>query len=97
MILKIAIPKALPTPEAPPEIASDISLIVEKYARIGDRITLLWGSAELQTYLNNLILDERGGREGFPPPIASAILRIYTAHSKLIVEDHKNVWNMATF
>lgn len=97
MNLKIAVPKARPAPQVPAEVASDVGLIIEKYPRIGERILLLWGSSELQNYLNNLILDERGDRQGFPPTVASAILRIYAEHSKLIVEDHKNVWHKATY
>jgi hypothetical protein len=94
MTLKISIPKALPPPELPAWILPDVAIIREKYPRIGEKISLLWGSIELQKYLNNLIFDERGDREGFPPSTAAAILRILKDHGKLVAVDDGDVWNI---
>jgi hypothetical protein len=95
--LKISIPKPLPHPELPANVQPDVSLVREHYPKIGERILLLWGSAELQKYLNDLIFDERGDRAGFPTPIAVAIMRLLKEHGKLVSEDHKNAWVNATY
>lgn len=40
---------------------------LEAYPHIRERLTALWGSYELDVYLNHLITDTRGGqRKGFP-------------------------------
>jgi hypothetical protein len=95
--LKISVPKPLPKVELPPNVQPDISLVLEHYPKIGTRISLLWGSAELHKYLNDLILDDRGDREGFPPRIAAAIMRLINEHGKLVTDDHKNVWKKTTY
>ena len=98
MKLKISVPKApLPPVELPAAVLPDVSIIRQQHPKIGDKITLLWGSAALQKYLNDLIFDERGDREGFPKSSASALLRIFKEHGKLVSEDHKNAWVNATF
>ena len=94
MTLKIAIPKAPhPPAELPSAVQPDVSMIQEQYPNIGEKIALRWGSAELQKYLNGLVFDERGDREGFPRPIAAAIMRLIKEHGKLVLEDDKNAWN----
>jgi hypothetical protein len=94
MTLKISRPKGPPPPtELPDGVRSDVLTIWNHYPRIGEKIALLWGSAELQKYLNNLILDGRGDREGFPPHIASIILRLHKEHGIIVEENDKNAWN----
>ena len=94
MTLKISVPKGPPPPtELPPGVQADVLRILEFYPRIGERIALLWGSAELQKYLNELIFDKRGGREGFPPHIASIILRLHKEHDMIVVDKDNNSWN----
>ena len=45
-----------------------------KYPRILDRIVELWESPKSTiAYLNELMIDERGGRQGFPPDIVREI------------------------
>ena len=97
MTLKISIPKPLVTPTLPADITPDVDTIKEKFPKIGERIVLLWETAALQSYLNELIFDGRGDREGFPTAIAAALLRIHREHDKLISEDHKNAWQKATY
>ena len=83
MTLKITVPKSRPALTLSTDIEPDVALILEHYPGIGEKIRQTWGSIELQIYLTKVIIDELGGRQGFPPPIASAMLRIYTDHSKL--------------
>jgi hypothetical protein len=95
--LKISVPKQLPKIELPENVQAELSLVAEHYPKIGTRISLLWGSAELHKYLNDLILDNRGDRAGFPPPIAAAIMRLINEHGKLVIDDHKNAWKHTTY
>ena len=80
----ISNPKSFPANKIPTEIAAEVLILIETFPRIGSRIIVLWGSADLQNYLNTLIVDERGGREGFPHPVADAILRVHSEHCKII-------------
>lgn len=93
MEIKIVTPKAPPPAKLPENISPDIKLILEQFPRIGNRILLLWGTVELQNYLHTLIIDERGDRQGFPPPVIEAILQIYKDHEKLIPDDDKDTWD----
>jgi len=86
MAIKLTIPKAPPAPVMPSEIAPDLTLVHEHYPKIGDKIALMWGSSVLQQYLSKIIFDERGGRQGFPMPVVSALMRIYEYHGTLVPE-----------
>jgi hypothetical protein len=70
-------------PVLPTAIACDVSVIQKRYPEIGDTIRKLWGSVDLYAYLNSIIFDERGGRQGFAEPTASALFRVYAGHSAL--------------
>jgi hypothetical protein len=84
MAIKIATPKAPPIEALPPVIQPDVLIIREQYPNIGNKIASLWGSVQLHKYLNQIIIDDRGGRQGFPQPIISALLRIFQHHSTLV-------------
>lgn len=47
-------------------------------ARLAD-----WGSAALDAYLDELMLDDRGGRQGFPPDVATEIFGLIALHASL--------------
>jgi hypothetical protein len=84
MAINIVTPKAPPHPSLPPEIAPDYFLIHQEFPKIGEKISVMWGSAGLQEYLSKTIFDERGGRQGFPMPIVSALMHLYEYHSTLV-------------
>lgn len=84
MAIKIATPKAPSAPVLPSGLASDLSLIQEQFPKIGEKITLMWGAVALQKYLSKTIFDERGGRQGFPLPVVSALMRIHEYHGTLM-------------
>lgn len=87
MAIKIAIPKARSAPVLPPDLTTDFSLVREQFPKIAEKITALWGSVVLQEYLNKTIFDERGGRQGFPLPVVSALMRIFDYHGTLMPEN----------
>ncbi|MBU0622541.1 MAG: hypothetical protein KJ795_11920 [Gammaproteobacteria bacterium] len=94
MAIRIVVPKAPPMPVFPPDIATEVKLIYDKFPKVGAKISVMWGSVELQKYLNTTIFDDRGGRQGFPQPVISALMRISKYHETLIPEANQgDVWN----
>lgn len=56
----------------------------EKYARIFNRIMDLWGLEELEEYFADLMVDKRGGRQGFPPDVLNDILTLSRIHGRIL-------------
>jgi hypothetical protein len=77
-------PDGSTAPAIPSYIAHDVSLILDRYPEIGKKITQLWGSPDLNQFLNSLVFDERGDRQGFPEPIALALFKVFEAHRTLV-------------
>jgi len=56
----------------------------QKYPHILDRLIIMWDSPEFDSYLNKFMLDQREhARQGFPPEVASEILKLSMLHSEL--------------
>lgn len=55
-----------------------------KYARIFNRIMELWETAELEEYFSDLMVDKRGGRQGFPPDVLNDILTLSRIHGRIL-------------
>ncbi|MBI4193652.1 MAG: ankyrin repeat domain-containing protein [Betaproteobacteria bacterium] len=55
-----------------------------KYARIFNRIMELWGSLEAEDYFGELMVDKRGGRQGFPPDVLNDILTLARIHGRVL-------------
>ncbi len=88
MDIKISVPQARSKIVMPKGFPPHLSVIWEKYPRIGEKITLMWGYVELQEYLGTLIFDERGGRDGFAKPVLAALVEIQRRHAQ-VLEDNK--------
>jgi hypothetical protein len=84
MAINIVTPKAPSAPALPAELKPSFDLIQEKFPKIAEKLSLMWGSAVLQDYLSKTIFDERGGRQGFPMPVVSALMRLHEYHDTLI-------------
>ena len=52
----------------------------EKYPRIVEKIAVLWGTAQMTKYFNELLFDDRGGRAGFPADVMTEIFRLSNHH-----------------
>ena len=52
----------------------------EKYPRIVERIGILWGTVGMARYFNDILFDERGDREGFPPEVMAEIFALSNYH-----------------
>jgi hypothetical protein len=88
-------PKAYTAPITSEVIAHDVSLLLGHYPNIGKNIKQMWGTVGLHHYLKSVIFDERGGRQGFPEDIASALFRIYEAHKSLVPEKSGgDIWDV---
>jgi len=57
--------------------------IAQTYPHILARITDLWGTAALDAYLDSLMLNDREGRQGFPPDVAMEIFHLISVHEAL--------------
>lgn len=57
---------------------------IEKYPHVQKRVCMLWGTQELDGYLNHLLTDSRNGeRKGFPVEVTAELLFL-TELNKLI-------------
>lgn len=52
----------------------------EKFDRILTNIEKLWSKPEIEDYFTDLIIDRRGGRQGFPKDVLEDILRLREYH-----------------
>jgi uncharacterized protein len=58
--------------------------IEKQFPHILEKIMMMWDSGEFDTYLNKFMIDKRDHpRQGFPPEVASDILRLSMLHSEL--------------
>jgi hypothetical protein len=82
-------PKAAPTEKEPAPVAMDeyVTVLESKYPRILDNITMMWGFQELNGFFRKLILDDRGGRQGFPPEAWDELNALSSLHL-IIVPDN---------
>src|ERR1700752_2397056 len=57
---------------------------LEDYPRVLEAIVSMWGFKELNVYFNKLVLDDRGGREGFPPEVWDDITMLMRMHEDVM-------------
>ena len=54
-----------------------ITRLAVKFPRIANRIAKDWSRPHIiKPYLSSLLIDDRGGRQGFPPNVVAELLRI---------------------
>jgi hypothetical protein len=63
-----------------PVHSNDLSYIENHFPRIGEKITLMWGAKEFPEYLNSLMIDDRGDREGFPFEVIEEMMFLLEIH-----------------
>lgn len=72
-----------------------------KYARIFNSIMDLWGTLELENYMGELMVDKRGGRQGFPPDVMNDILTLSRINGRVLElrsvrrEENEDPWASA--
>ena len=62
----------------------------ESYPRILEKIIMLWGSPEIDDCLNDLLIDTRGGRAGFPAEVMAEIFNLQNLHDRLYPKGNKD-------
>lgn len=55
----------------------------QQYQRVLNRIIELWHSPEIDGYFTDLMVDTRGGRQGFPAEVASELFALSQFHAQL--------------
>jgi hypothetical protein len=71
---------------APPEAAGDTRCALERsFQRIADKIAETWPRAECARYVDSLLVDERGGRQGFPPEVVSELFLLHA-----LLDEHRS-------
>ena len=63
----------------------DARCALEEYPRICTRVQQLWGTPECEPYLNTLVIDTRGNRQGFPPPMMEELLYLGRLSRALVI------------
>ena len=63
------------------ELADDaVALLKTLFPRIHQTLITLWGTGPGEDYLDGLIMDDRGNRQGFPPDVFRAVLILQRVH-----------------
>ena len=80
----------LPREQRPLQLAS-------QFPRVANVLALCWTYApgECKRHLASLIVDERGGRKGFPSDVVPEILALWELHERLFPEVDRDVWEPA--
>ena len=57
--------------------------LCNSFPRVANKIALAWSDGDLaDNVFNELLLDRRGNRRGFPPAVAAEILRLHAYHEQ---------------
>ena len=69
----------------PAPTASDPRCALERlFPRIADKIAETWPRADCARYIDSLLVDTRGGRQGFPPEVVSELFLLHA-----LLDDHR--------
>ena len=71
-----------PDPAAQSYTANALTIVEGRFDRIAQCIAEYWGSPAFDGYMEKLLIDERGNRQGFPPEVAEALLRLSRLHGE---------------
>lgn len=66
------------------------SALERDYPRILETIQVMWGFEEMNGFFRKLSLDDRGGRQGFPPDAWEEIQALMSLH--LIIHPEKGLF-----
>lgn len=73
--------KALREAERQKERPDPWPIIEQRFPRIAATIRERWGKRALDDYFGKLVIDDRGGRQGFPPEVLAAIMEVARLHA----------------
>lgn len=55
----------------------------QNFPHVFENIVRLWGTPQMESFFNNLLITQRTGRQGFSPEAADEILGLISAYHKL--------------
>jgi hypothetical protein len=53
---------------------NDLSAIERRFSRIAQELATRWRQGDIDAYLNGLLLDDRGNRQGFPADVLEELM-----------------------
>jgi hypothetical protein len=65
-------------------------LLEQRYGRILNRIAELWLTPQLEHFFGELLVDRRGGRQGFAAEIMSELMALYGKHAAIVAANAKD-------
>jgi hypothetical protein len=72
----------------------DVRSALEDYPLICAHVQQLWGTTECENYLNTLVIDTRGNRQGFPAPMMEELLYLgRLARALVIINIGGDLWD----
>lgn len=72
---------------------SDLSPLEERFSRLVPEIVALWGSPACYGHIEALLIDNRGGRQGFPADVYSDLSLLLTLAQR--PKGPYDIWNEA--
>lgn len=58
--------------------------LLDRYARIANLLAAMWADPRaFDAYMDSLLTDKRGNRQGFPPEVARELATLALAHSRV--------------
>ena len=57
-----------------------VSALEKGFPRVVDKILLMWGAKEFPEFLSTLMIDTRGGRQGFPFDVIQELMFLQEIH-----------------
>ena len=64
------------------------SLLLERYPHVANRVALCWADkALIDRLFEDLLIDKRGGRKGFPPPVRAELLNLRKSYPRIMQKD----------
>ena len=72
--------KQQPEPSEKERFDEAIAILKANFPRIHLNIVALWGTPQGESFLDGLIVDDRGGRQGFPRDAMGALLLLQRIH-----------------
>ena len=72
--------RKLPEQSEKQRLDEAVAVLRMNFPRIHQNVVSLWGTPQGETFLDGLIMDDRGGRQGFPPGVMHALLLMQRVH-----------------
>jgi hypothetical protein len=63
------------------------SSVAVQFPTIIDKLISLWETTEIDKYIESLLFDTRGDRQGFPPEVANELWKLHHYRLKLSAEN----------